>query len=49
MKKLKKKHHTLDKPCPMFLCDCKSIATILALSWEIQCESHSLTLLKVDL
>lgn len=38
-----------NKPCPMFLCDCKSIATILALSREIQCESHSLTLSKVDL
>lgn len=37
------------EPCPIFLCDCKSIAIIRASSREIQCESHSLTASKVDL
>jgi len=36
------------KSCPMFLCDCKSVATILALFRETQCESPLLTLSKVD-
>lgn len=39
----------LHEPCPMFLYDCRSIATNLASSWEIQCESHLLTSSKADL
>ena len=37
------------KPCPMFLCDCISIAITLASSREIQCESHSVISSKADL
>jgi len=38
-----------NEPCPIFRCDWRSIATMIASSREVRCDNHSLTSSYADL